>query len=60
MQPRLARARWPDRGPDLPKEHQLVELANLQLADQRKYGSTLVCFYTAKDRAGSKELVAES
>ena len=43
-----------------PKEYQLVELANLQLADQRKYGSTLVCFYTAKDQAGSKELVAES
>jgi 16S rRNA (guanine(966)-N(2))-methyltransferase RsmD len=36
-----------------PKELQLAELANLQLADQRKYGSTLVCFYTAKDQAGS-------
>ena len=43
-----------------PKEFQPVELANLQLADQRKYGSTLICFYTAQDRAGSQELIAES
>jgi 16S rRNA (guanine966-N2)-methyltransferase len=43
-----------------PKEFQPVELANLQLADQRKYGSTLICFYTAQDRAGSHELIAES
>ncbi len=40
-----------------PKELQLVELANLQLADQRKYGSTLVCFYTTKDQAGSRKLL---
>jgi len=31
-----------------PKEFQSVELANLQLADQRKYGSTLVCFYSSR------------
>ena len=43
-----------------PKEFQPVELANLQLADRRKYGSTLICFYTAQDRAGSQELTAES
>jgi 16S rRNA (guanine966-N2)-methyltransferase len=36
-----------------PKELQLVELANLQLVDQRKYGSTLVCFYTFRDQAGN-------
>jgi 16S rRNA (guanine966-N2)-methyltransferase len=28
-----------------PKEHQELELANLELTDQRKYGSTLLCFY---------------
>ncbi len=37
-----------------PKELQHVQFANLQLADQRKYGSTLVCFYTAKDQPGSE------
>ncbi len=43
-----------------PKEHRLVELATLQLADQRKYGSTLICFYTARDRAGSEKPAAAS
>jgi 16S rRNA (guanine(966)-N(2))-methyltransferase RsmD len=28
-----------------PKEHQDLTLANLELVDQRKYGSTLLCFY---------------
>jgi 16S rRNA (guanine966-N2)-methyltransferase len=32
-----------------PKELQPVELANLEMTDQRRYGSTLVCFYTIKD-----------
>ena len=43
-----------------PKELQPVELANLRLADQRKYGSTLVCFYAAKRRPGSNEPAAET
>ena len=45
-----ANAGW--LGPDgqiivqiFPKELQPVAFSNLQLADQRKYGSTLVCFY---------------
>jgi len=37
-----------------PKELQLVQLAGLQLDDQRKYGSTLVCFYTARVRPGGE------
>lgn len=28
-----------------PKEHQSTELATLHLAEQRRYGSTLLCFY---------------
>ena len=28
-----------------PKEYQSLTLAHLQLADQRRYGSTLLCFY---------------
>ena len=32
-----------------PKELQPVELAHLEMTDQRRYGSTLVCFYTIKD-----------
>jgi 16S rRNA G966 N2-methylase RsmD len=28
-----------------PVEYRDLELANLMLMDQRKYGSTLVCFY---------------
>lgn len=43
-----------------PKEHRPVELATLQLADQRKYGSTLVCFYTARQQAGGEEPAAAS
>lgn len=42
-----------------PKEHQLVQLATLQLADRRQYGSTLVCFYTAKDQAGGERPAAD-
>lgn len=43
-----------------PKEHRPVELATLQLADQRKYGSTLVCFYTARQQAGGEQPAAAS
>ncbi len=32
-----------------PKEFELLELRSLSLADQRRYGSTLVCFYRAMD-----------
>jgi len=32
-----------------PKELHPVELAHLEMTDQRRYGSTLVCFYTIKD-----------
>jgi 16S rRNA G966 N2-methylase RsmD len=28
-----------------PKEYEELELENLQLTDQRKYGSTILCFY---------------
>lgn len=28
-----------------PREYQALELAHLQLIDQRRYGSTLLCFY---------------
>jgi len=31
-----------------PKEYELLELTNLVLSDQRKYGSTLLCFYEAR------------
>lgn len=43
-----------------PKEHRPVELATLQPADQRKYGSTLVCFYTARQQAGGEQPAAAS
>jgi hypothetical protein len=28
-----------------PKEHETLPLTRLELVDQRKYGSTLLCFY---------------
>jgi len=28
-----------------PKEYRNLELKNLSLVDQRKYGSTMLCFY---------------
>lgn len=31
-----------------PKEYRELELANLELVDQRTYGSTTLCFYAAK------------
>jgi 16S rRNA G966 N2-methylase RsmD len=31
-----------------PKEYEELELETLELVDQRKYGSTLLCFYAAK------------
>jgi hypothetical protein len=31
-----------------PKEYEPLELATLVLADQRKYGSTLLCFYQVR------------
>lgn len=31
-----------------PKEYRDVELANLRLSDQRRYGSTLLCFYEVR------------
>ncbi|MBI3942659.1 MAG: 16S rRNA (guanine(966)-N(2))-methyltransferase RsmD [Chloroflexi bacterium] len=36
-----------------PKEFQEVDLQALQLVDQRRYGSTLLCFYTLKDQTVS-------
>jgi len=31
-----------------PKEYEELELEALELADQRKYGSTMLCFYGAE------------
>ena len=43
-----------------PKELTPLTLTSLHLTDQRKYGSTLVCFYAAKRRPGSNEPPAET
>jgi 16S rRNA (guanine966-N2)-methyltransferase len=34
-----------------PKEFQALALANYELSDQRKYGSTMLCFYRSKSEA---------
>ena len=45
-----------------PKEYQPLELCSLEMYDQRRYGSTLLCFYTsaAPQHATSDHLKAEA
>jgi 16S rRNA (guanine966-N2)-methyltransferase len=43
-----------------PKEFAPLDLKSLQLADQRKYGSTLLCFYAQPDRSYLKNSVSLS
>jgi hypothetical protein len=35
-----------------PKEFEPLSLANLHLSDQRKYGSTVLCFYESSAESG--------
>jgi len=44
-----------------PKEYHPLDLCSLEMYDQRRYGSTLLCFYTsaAPQHAASDQLKAE-
>lgn len=34
-----------------PREYEVIELSQLELTDQRKYGSTMLCFYERRQRS---------
>lgn len=35
-----------------PREYEVIELSHLELTDQRKYGSTMLCFYERRQGTG--------